>query len=163
MTLVELLSAIILLSILVVVLGELYILGLDIWDRGYHRQSAHAQMSQAFERMAKALRQAKQIDALTESSVSFTADLGSGDQPWRMYLYHPLDAEPNPPYNQAAYELKFADGDIFYGNGAVLAVNIQPPAERAFTQTGKLITIDLTRLIDDAALRYRSRVRLRNL
>ena len=163
LTIVELMAVFLLLSILMVSLSQLYILGLKLWEDGYERQQAGQQMSQAFERVSQYLRQARSIDDFNESSISFSADMGAGLKAYRLYLYNPLDAEPNPPFTQATYELRLADGDIDYGDGVVLSTQIERPTDPGFTRNDDFISLDLMRSYLDSSLRFRSSVQLRNL
>ena len=163
LTILELLVVVILTGIIVIVIGQTYITGLEIWRDGYERSVARDQTSQALERITKALRQAKGIDDFSEGSIVFSADLGGGDDSYRVYLYHPSDTEPNPPYTQGLYELRWAQGDVSYGQGAVLAKDIQQPLSAAFTFNNGLVTVDLTNNLLDSSLRFRSNIQLRNL
>jgi hypothetical protein len=109
------------------------------------------------------LRQAKNIEDLTESSIEFTVDLGEGDQACLLYLFHEDDPGPHPPYTEEYYQLRYACGDTSRGSGPVLAENILQPERVPFSQEDSLITIDLTVSRNDAPVRLRSKVRLRNL
>ena len=162
-TLLELLIVIVTLIIIVGVINNVYLVGFEIWNEGYTRSDIRSDLSQALELMSKNLRQAESIDTLTESSVTFTADLGSGLDTYRMYLYHPSDPEPNPPYTQDTYALRWTQGSVNYGDGASLATDISAPGQAPFTQTGNTVTMDFTAARDDALLRMRSKVRPRNL
>jgi hypothetical protein len=163
LTVLELLLVMILTGILVIGIGQVYVTGLGIWQNGYERSVARDQTAQALERMSQALRQAKNIDAFSESSIIFTADLGAGDDTYRFYLYHPAQTDAGPPYTQSVYQLRGAQGDVSYGEGAVLAQNIRQPATAPFSLSSGLLTVDLTRNFLDSSMRFRSNVRLRNL
>ncbi len=135
-------------------------------------KSFHAQLnrtairtgsSQAMEIVIKNLRNSKSIDALNASGVTFTADLGGGDETFRIYLYNEDDPEPNPPFTEQKYDLKFIRGSDVYGQGAILAKNIKVPTGSVFSQAGNLITLDWTTLNNGAQIRLRSSVRPRNL
>ncbi|MBZ0166627.1 MAG: hypothetical protein K8I00_07440, partial [Candidatus Omnitrophica bacterium] len=122
-----------------------------------------ASLGQAMQEAVTMIRQAKSIDSLTESSVTFTADLGGGDRMYRLYLYHADDAEPNPPYTQERYQMRFAIDDGDYGAGAVLVTDVQPSVQPPFAVDGNVMTLDWTVLTAQAALRFRTQVCPRNL
>jgi len=163
LTTIELIAVIFCLSLVVILLGQLYTLGLNIWFEGYTRHTASNQTSQSLERIVKALRQARAIDGLTENSITFKADLGNGENTYRVYLYNAADDEPNPPYTQSNYELRWAQGDLAYGDGTLLVTDIPQPTSPVFSRTNDYITIDLTRNYSDSQVRFRSNVQLRNL
>lgn len=156
-------SALLLMSILVLALNQVYALGLELWQEGLERNTARNRLNQSVELISRLLRQAKSIDAIDQGSVTFTADLGGGDTSYRFYLYNPSDAEPNPPYTQDTYELKFAQADIGYGEGSVLASDIEVPETAVFTQLSDLIVVDLTGKYSDQQLTIRTNIGLRNL
>ncbi len=164
LTLIELLITTTMLGILVFVVGYVFTAGLRLWNESYARSDIRAELSQGLELISKNLRQAKSIDDFsTESSITFTADLGSGDESCRIYLYNSADPEPNPPYTQNSYELRWAKGVVTYGSGAILAGNITQPVNTPFSQSGNYITIDLTTTRGDQTVRMRTNVRPRNL
>jgi len=162
-TIVELLVVMVTLIILMGVVVNLYTVGLDLWSEGYTRSGIRTELAQALELISKNLRQAKSIDALTESSIIFTADLGSGDDTYRIYLYNASDAEPNPPYSQSSYDLRWVQGTVTYGLGANIATNIVQPTNTPFSQSGNVIAIDLTATSGDESVRLRTNIRPRNL
>jgi prepilin-type N-terminal cleavage/methylation domain-containing protein len=163
LTLIELICVLLLLSVLTLVLGRLSGFQLAVWEQGYERQSAQARMSQAMDRSLRSLRHAQSIDDFTESSISFSADLGAGIRSYRIYLYHPDDGAPNPPYTQTHYELRAAEGDLTYGKGTVLNTGIKVSEGPVFVRNTDLISIDLTAEYGDVTTRGRSHVQLRNL
>ncbi|MDP8212751.1 MAG: type II secretion system protein [Candidatus Zapsychrus exili] len=162
-TMVELLVVILALSIILGVISSSYITGLRLWNSGFSRSSMRTKLAQSLELISKNLRQAKSIDALTESSITFTADLGNGDQSYRVYLYNSADAEPNPPYTQEFYFLYWVSDDITYGLGATLATNILQPTSVVFSQSNNVITIDLEAQEGDQIVGMSTKVRPRNL
>lgn len=164
LTLIELLLTTAMLAILIFTVGYVFVVGSNLWSEGYARSDIRGDISQAVELISKSLRQAKSIDDLTESSITFTADLGSGDDTYRVYLYNASDGEPNPPYKQQSiYELRWAKGTVSYGSGAILATDIPIPTNIPFSQSNNLITIDLTATRGDETVRIRSNIRPRNL
>ncbi|MFH2137508.1 MAG: prepilin-type N-terminal cleavage/methylation domain-containing protein [Candidatus Omnitrophota bacterium] len=163
LTLMELLVVIMLLAILVGTIGYVFITGLNLWSQGYARSDIRFRLSQAIELITRQLRQAVSIDSLNQSSITFTADLGAGDSSYRVYLYNSADPEPNPPYTQSTYELRWASGAGGYGTGAVIASDIIQPVSAVFSQSNNIISIDLTVSRQGETIRMRSKVRPRNL
>jgi type II secretory pathway pseudopilin PulG len=159
----EVFISLMLFSILSSAIGFSYLIGTKAFRQGHNRASIRKDIGQAMEVAVKNLRQAKSIDSLTQSSVTFTVDLGSGDETFHIYLYNENDAEPNPPYTQSSYNLRFIRGSDTYGEGAVLAKNITTPTNIAFSQVGNLISLDWTALKNGASIRLQSSVRPRNL
>lgn len=163
-TLVELLMVTVMFAVLVFSVGYVFVVGLKLYNQGYARSDIRTDISQAMELITKNLRQAKSIDDFTtESSITFTADLGSGSDSYRIYLYNSSDPEPNPPYTQSTYELRWAKGTVTYGSGAILATDIIQPTNTPFSQSSNLITVDLTVDRGDETIRMRSNIRPRNL
>lgn len=166
LTLVEVLVVTVILSVVIFTAGYTFIAGLKLWNEGYTRSDIRTEMAQALELVSKNLRQAKSIDELTAGSITFTADLGSGDTSYRVYLYNASDSEPNPPYTQNIYELRWAVGTVTYGSGAVIAADIAkpvPPSSKPFSQSGGLITMDFTVERGDHSVNLRTNVKVRNL
>lgn len=166
LTLVELIITTFILSILVLTVGYTFVIGLRLWDEGYNRSDIRADLSRALELASKQIRQAKSIDELTAGSITFTADLGDGDDTYRIYLYNATDAEPNPPYTQNTYELRRAKTTVTYGSGPVLISDVKrpvPPTTKPFSQNGDVITIDLVVERGDQTVAMRTNVRPRNL
>lgn len=162
-SLIELIIVLLLLVILSGVAVNMYSTGLRVWNEGYNRADIRTQALQAFELISKNLRQASVINALTQSSITFTADLGAGSDTYRVYLYNAADPEPNPPYTQSSYELRWSRNDLSYGAGARLIQDVQQPSNIPFVQNGNLITLDLTVSRGSESVRLRSNVRPRNL
>jgi len=164
LTLIELLITVGILSVLIFTVGYTFIIGLKLWNEGYNRTDIRNDLSYSMDLMSKHLRQAKSIDALTAGSITFTADLGSGDTSYRFYLYNSSDTEPNPPYTQSNYELRWAQGTVTYGSGVVLIADIPTPAStKPFSQSGNVITMDLTVANGDDTMSMRTNVRPRSL
>lgn len=163
LTLIELLVTTAMMSILVFTVGYTFIVGLRLWNEGYARADIRTDLAQAFELVGKNLRQAKSIDALTASSITFTADLGNGDTSCRIYLYNSSDAEPNPPYSAGSYEMRWALGTVTYGAGSILATDIAQPTTAPFSRSGNLITMNMTVTRGDESLQMRTSIRPRSL
>ena len=75
LTLIELLVSVSILSVLVFTIGYSFVIGLKLWNEGYNRSDIRTDLSQALELVTKNLRQATSIDTITQSSITFTADL----------------------------------------------------------------------------------------
>ena len=166
LTLIELLITTAVLSILILTVGYTFIIGLKLWNEGYNRSDIRTDLSQALELASKNLRQAKSIDALTAGSITFTADLGDGDDTYRIYLYNASDSEPNPPYTQNTYELRRAKTTVTYGSGAVLISDVKkpnPPNAKPFSQSGNVITMDFVVERGGQEVAVRTNIRPRSL
>lgn len=166
LTLIELLVAMTIMSVLVFTVGYAFIVGLKLWNEGYDRSDIRTDLSQALELVSKNLRQAKSIDEITAGSITFTADLGSGEDTYRVYMYNASDSAPNPPYTQKFYELRWAQTDVAYGSGAVLVTDVKkpnPPSSKPFDQNGNVITLDFVVERGDETVSMITNVRPRNL
>ena len=166
LTLIEVLVATVIMSVLVFTIGYTFVIGLRQWDEGYARAQMRTQMAQALELVTKNLRQAQSIDALTAGSITFTADLGSGQMSYRVYMYNSSDPEPNPPYTQNTYDLRWAQGTVTYGSGSIIASNIarpSPPSSNPFSQRGNVITMNFELQHGSQTVDMRTNVRVRNL
>ncbi|HQP10031.1 MAG TPA: hypothetical protein PKV41_01450 [Candidatus Omnitrophota bacterium] len=165
LTFVELIITTAILSILVLTIGYTFLAGLRLWDEGYNRSDIRTDLSQAMEFLSKNLRQARSLVDLTAGSVTFTADLGDGEATYRVYLYNASDNEPNPPYTQDTYELRWAKTALTYGSGVVLAKDIMRPdaVSKPFSQTGNVITADFVTGRSNQSVALRTSIELRNL
>ncbi|MCA9394836.1 MAG: prepilin-type N-terminal cleavage/methylation domain-containing protein [Candidatus Omnitrophica bacterium] len=163
LTLVELMVSLAVLAILGGLATSAYLFGTNAIASYREIAAARADLTQALDTAARMLRQAKSIDALTAGGMTFTADLGDGDNTYRLYLYHPLDPDPNPPFTQSEYEVRLAVADTNYGSGAVLVRGVAAPGELPFSMNGPVVSLDWSILVDERALRLRSAVRPRNL
>lgn len=148
--------------ILMTTVTFVYNLHFKSWNEGYTRSVIRGHLSQALELMSDRLLQAQSIDAFTESSITFTADLGSGSNSYRLYLYNVNDPGP-PPYTQSTYTLLSAQGAVNYGDGVVLCPDIVGPSSPPFVMTGKVITINLTARRGTERFTMTTHVRPRNL
>jgi type II secretory pathway pseudopilin PulG len=162
MTILELMLAAGMMGILTTAVFFVFNAQFKAWNENYARSSARGNLSQALELAVQSLRQAQSIDDLNESSVTFTADLGNGSRPYRLYLYNADDPEPNGPYTQDTYSLRFAQGPVNYGDGAALS-DIARPTGPVFSMDNHVITIDLTALGGSQEVKMRTSVRPRNL
>jgi prepilin-type N-terminal cleavage/methylation domain-containing protein len=166
-TLIELIITMAILAVLIFTIGYSFVIGLRLWNQGYTRSDIRMRLSQALELISKQLRQAKSIDELTAGSITFTADLGDGDDTYRVYMYHSADSEPNPPYTQqGSYELRWAKSTVTYGSGAVLLKDIKspvPPSSKPFSQNGEVIRLDFIVERADETVAMVTNVRPRNL
>jgi len=162
-TLLELIVAIGMMTILTTTVMFVYNLHFKAWNESYVRSVIRGNLSQALELASNSLRQAQSIDALTESSIIFTADLGNGSSAYRLYLYNADDPEPNGPYTQSTYSLRFAEDAVDYGDGAVLSADIAQPLSPAFAISDKVIAIHLTALRGAEEVTMRTKIRPRNL
>jgi hypothetical protein len=162
-TILELLIVILALIILVGVIARVYFVGANLWNEGLTRSEIRTDLAQAIELISRNLRRATSIDTITASSITFTANLGSGSDTYRVYLYSASDPEPNPPYSESTYDLRWVQGTVTYGSGANLAADIARPTSTPFSRSGNVITIDLTAARGDESVRMRSNVRPRNL
>lgn len=162
-SIVELLVVILGLTILLGVIVNVHISGMSLWNAGYARSDLRTDLTQTLELLSKNIRQATSIDELTQSSITFTADLGAGEDTYKVYLYHASDPEPNPPYTQDSYTLRWVGGSTTYGEGANIAEDIAQPTTAIFTQSGNVITISLTASKGSQSVTMRSKIRPRNL
>jgi hypothetical protein len=154
------------LGIFVILSGSIifvYMTCFRTWDASQNRMSIKSEMTQAVDNMVRNLRKATSIDALTDYSVSFTADLGEGSAQYKYYLYNPTDAGPYPPYNATSYYLLRASAADALGQSPIAITYVKPPGTAVFSQSGNLITIDLTSVYYGETLHMRTKVRPRNL
>lgn len=162
-TLMELVIAIGMMGILVTTVVFVYQVHFQSWNQGYMRSVIRSNLSQALELAGNNLRQAQTIESLTESSITFTADLGGGSSTYRLYLFHADDPEPNPPYTQSGYSLRLAKDAVDYGDGVVLSPDIAPPSQPPFAINDNVIDIRLSALKGGEQVTMRTKIRPRNL
>lgn len=163
LTLIELTGVIALTGILAVTSATIYQAHWRSWSSLFVRSSLRSSLVRSIDVMTHHLIQAQSIDAVSESSITFTADLGNGPIVHRIYLYHPDDPEPNGLYEQDTYMLRFAQGDVSYGKGAILAFDIPRPVAAVFEQTGPVVSIRLNASKDSESVTFITSVRPRNI
>lgn len=170
LTLIELIITTSMMSVLVFTVGYTFIIGMKLSNDGYNSAVSNTKIAQALELVSNGLRRAQSIDAITAGSITFTADLDGDvdDDPisHRVYLYNSSDSEPNPPYNQDTYELRWAQGTVTYGSGGIITSNVDkpnPPSSKPFDQNGNLITMDFTVTSGSDTVNMRTNVRVRDL
>ncbi len=161
-TVLEVLIVIIFLVTIIPLLGLMYTVSIKTFREGFSNSTLVSESSLVMSRIRKPLLQAKSIDAITASSLTFTADDGGFDRSFRIYLYNSSDSEPNPPYTESSYQLRFAKGSVAYGDGVVLSDNMIQPSSAVFSQAGNVISILLDMAEGDSALTVRTNVRPRN-
>lgn len=162
-TLIELTVAIGLMVILTVTALSAYQWHAKAWSQGYARSVIRARLLQALESAQRVLLHAQSIDAYSESSVTFTADLGEGSTGYRLYLFNENDPQPSPPYSQDSYELRLAKSDLDYGDGVVLSSDIARPVTPAFLVDDKVISVQLSAVRQDERITLNAKVRPRNM
>jgi hypothetical protein len=162
LTLLELIMVIGMMGILTATVSFVYNLHFISCNEVYTRSLIRDKLSQALELMSNRLLQAQSINALTENSITFTADLGGGSEIYRLYLYNVNDPQP-PPYTQSTYSLLSAQGSVDDGQGVVLSPDIVAPTSPPFVMSGKVITINLTARRGTEHVTMTTSVRPRNL
>ena len=163
MTLVELIVVIGMMGILTTTVLFVFNFHFKSWNESYTRSLIRGNLAQALELVSNRLRHAQTIDEVTESSITFTASSNSGTSLFRLYLYNADDPEPNPPYTQSTYSLRFAQDSVDYGDGVLVSSDIAQPTSVAFSLSDKVISIELTALRGDQEIKMRTKVRPRNL
>lgn len=158
----ELIVVIGMMAILTTTVSFVYNLYFKSWNEGYTRSVIRGNLSQALELMGNRLLQAQSIDTFTESSITFTADLGNGSNTYRLYLYNAADSGP-PPYTQSTYSLLSAQGKVNDGDGVVLYADIVAPSSPPFVTNGHVITINLTARSGAQQITMSTNIRPRNL
>ena len=150
-TVMELIIVMLMTVILVGSIVTVFISTSHAWSAGNDRAQVRENMSQAMELMVRDLRQATSIDVLSVSSVTYTANTGSGSTQYRFALYRPASG--------TTYQLLRSLGADAAGTGAVLLGGI--PSANAFTRTGNVITIDLTAYSGAQGIEMRTKAFLR--
>ncbi len=152
-TLVELLISSAVMAILAGTVVFVYLACLSSWDAGDRRASTRMELSQAMELMVKQLRRATEITSLSGQKVTFKADLGdgAGAKEYRFVL------------NTISYRLLKGLAADPADTGGTIAARIQPSATTVFSQSGNVITIDLSADNAGSVVHVRSKVRPRNL
>jgi hypothetical protein len=162
-SLMELTVAISMMGLLVTTVIFVYNAQFKLWNEGYSRLVIRRDLSQALELASRVLLQAQTIDDLTESSITFTADLGGGSDMYRLYLYNIDDPEPNPPWTENKYFLRFAHGTVDYGQGVIISSDIAQPLSPTFVMNQGVLSIDLTAVNGEEQVTMRTKIRPRNL
>ncbi len=166
-TLIELMIAVLLLSVLIGGSAVVFNTLLLSWASQTQRSGADLQLERAVEETVRDLREARQIQSISGyDEIRYTTD-GSTFQ--IIYLYHAGDSYAPPAFNQAVYQLRRASltgglgGTFTYGEGTLLLTDVLPPSTSDLSASGNLITLDLSVQRGDETLRARTQVRPRNL
>lgn len=168
MTLVELIIAAALTSVLAAAAVMVFNTVLLSWSAQTQRAGTDTQLGRAVEVMVRDLRQATQVQsAAGRDEVRYTLD---GVNFYIYYLYHASDSYvPPPAFTQSSYQLRRAvlaggiGGTFTYGAGTLVVSEVLPPPTSDLSLSGNLLTVDLSAGSDDETLRIRTQVRPRNL
>lgn len=122
------------------------------WDAGEDRSKVRIEISQAMELMVRNLQKASSFDVGTSSVITFNADLGEGEGKYGFFV----QAHPREKYYQLFKFLKDSDK-----NFSLMASFLE--SDEVFSNNGKVITINLTGVIENSEFYMRTSVRPRNL
>lgn len=172
MTLIELVVALLLFSVL---MGAAVILFNEVllsWASSGTRSGIEIQLERAVEEMVRDLREAKQIQDGPSSSTHYDEIRYTPDNStyYVYYLYHASDSYvPPPAFGQSSYQL-FREtlsggigGTFAYGSGTLLLTDVLPPTATDLSVNSSLATLDISVTRGDETIRSRTQVRPRNL
>ncbi len=160
-TIVELLVAIALLSILLAITVSFYPSVMRIWNSGQDTYNLRGELSQARDLMNNYLVKASTFTIINPGRIIFTANVDPttpGAESCIFYLYNPSDAGWPSTYPFASYELRFMtyNGVPVFGSGRSLCYGINPPPSTNFSGVGNqiIVTLDETKNTQNLALRF---------
>ena len=166
LTLIELMTTLTTIAILAVVALTIYIAVLKSWSSQEKRAGISVVLDRTVAEMTRDLREAKEIDtSINNDEIRFTDDQTTY---YIYYLYNASDTYP-PAFNQPSYELRketltgVIDGTFTYGSGRLILSDVVPPTTTDLSYDGTLLTIDLSVLRDEETMRFRSKLKPRNL
>ncbi len=166
-TLIEILIVTAMIAVIIGVSSYVYITVLRTSQFMQTRYDLEFEIINAMSKIQKDLTQAAVIDSAGAGSIQFQVDIDTTTVPLEVCRYYLYSAsEIPPPYNQSSYMLykgTATAGNVAYGTGVPLVRDLLPPPTSQFTQTGNMITIELSAKRNDEAIYMRTDIRPRNL
>lgn len=171
-TLVEIMIALSLFSVLICVSAYLFAVGLRVWSTASLRTEIREDMSYAMDKTVRDLKETANASLSQYSSIANTIqyDNLSGNT-YVLYLYNADDATLDSTYGQSIYDLRKADidgGDTpANGEGVLILKDLVSPdaaaPATALTINSNQVTLDVVVHRSDEIVRIRTKVRPRNL
>ncbi len=144
-TILEMLMAMVLVGLLVVGIMFAYLTCFRAFDSGQDRITIRTKLSQAMDLMARELSNAQSITSCSSTSLTFTANLGSG---------------------LASYTFALSGSNLVTDGGVTRATGIQTPGASVvniFTCSNGLVTIDMTAVQNGTSVRLQNNIMPRNM
>lgn len=163
-TLLELLIAIVMLTVLVLVSVYVFHVIMSVWVSQETRSGVDITLDAAVEKTVRDIREAKAISS-SNDQIRFTKD---NVNYYIYYLYNQNDPYP-PSFNQASYQLQKTtlsggiNGTFSYGSGQVIVSSILPPPTSILSITTNVVDIDLSMVRGNETIRAKTEVTARNL
>ena len=166
LTLVELLIATILLTVLTGATAFVFISVIKSWSPQETRAAIHIKADRGIEEMVRTLRESKNIQS-SNNEIRFTVAEGGSDNHYIFYLYSAADPYP-PQFNQDSYEIRKASliSDINGGlvnAGKILITDVVPPPITDLSHSANITTLDLSVSVESEAIRTRTEIMPRNM
>lgn len=171
-TLLEIVIVLMLFSVLLGVVGSLFLVGLRAWDSGYVRTGIREDESYAMEKVVRDLKEMAVSSLGQYSSIAHTVDYNDLDGNTHVfYLYNSDDSAFDSTYGESFYDLRKADttqgDDPALGDGVMILGDLVSPdaaaPATALTIDGNEVTLDFVVQRADEIVRTRTKIRPRNL
>lgn len=164
LTLIEVIWVSALFTMIVSISAYIFSNVVNTWTRLGKSTSVDIIAVRAIDRMTYDLRVAKNILAVNNDEIRFTAD---GTNFYIYYLFNAADAYPSS-FSGSSYSLMKAglaaglSGTFTYGDGTIIATNILPPPVSDLSINAALAIIDLSVSKDNKTRRLKTKVLARN-
>lgn len=172
-TLIELVMAILLFSLLSITSASLFRVMAVNWSGEEIRSRLGINLDRGVEEIARDLRKATQVQSTTNYDEIRCAQRQGASSTYSYYIFYLYNAAdsyvPPPNFSQTSYQLRRGtlsggiNGTFTYGSGDVVLNDVVPPPTSDLSLSGNLTTLDLTVKKNDETLHTRTLVRPRNL
>jgi prepilin-type N-terminal cleavage/methylation domain-containing protein len=173
-TLLEIIIALSLLSILISASACLFAVSLRSWDTGSLRTEIRDDMNYAMDKILRNLKETANASLRQYNSTAHTIQYNDlSGRTYVLYLYNPDDATLDSTYSEGLYDLRRADisgGDMPSSGGGVSILKdlvspdgATPATSLTIEPGGTQVTLDFVVRRSDETVRIRTKVRPRNL
>jgi prepilin-type N-terminal cleavage/methylation domain-containing protein len=166
MTLVEMMIASIIVTLLIGSAMTVYIAVLKSWAGQERRVGISIVSDRALSEMSNELRSASEVStSINNDEIRYTND---GSNYYIYYLYNSSDTYP-PAFTESSYQLKHTaltgtiNGTFTYGDGRIIATDVLPPTTTDLSFSGSTITMDMSITRGDETIRSKTKVSPRNI
>ncbi|MBI3332822.1 MAG: type II secretion system protein [Candidatus Omnitrophica bacterium] len=168
MSLVELIIAMLLFSVLITAGAMSFHPILRAWPSQQDRMGMGRQVQHGMEGAIRQLRPATALQNDANGGIRLTVRENGNLNSYILYLYHPSDPWGLPFTQADGYQLRQAgltggiNGSFTYGEGTLLMQYLKAPPDSNLSSSGSVATLDLTLSRGDDTLRLIERVKRRN-
>ncbi len=163
-TLIELLIVIMLFTVLMWISFFIFQVTLTVWSSQETRTGVETNIDSGMEGMVRDIREAAAVQSANDQ-IRFTLNTGTY---YVYYLYNESDPYP-PAFNQSLYQIRKTaltggiGGTFTYGSGQLITTDVLPPPVSDLSESGNVVTIDISIKRKNETVRSKTSVKLRNI